>query len=415
MRGLILIFLLAASCTSFRSNEPTLVSINLIDREGMSETVTNDERLKRYVDVDFLAPQPYVKVLRVYKTKDANVIPSYVTSYYPNGQPKQYLEVMNGRAKGAYREWYQDGSKKLEGQVIGGIADVTTEAEKSWLFDGVCHVWSQDGSLQAVIPYDKGSLSGTSIYYHPNGKISRRAPFINGQLEGDYEVYREDGSLLQRIEYHAGVLNGTAVGYWEDGSVSFQEFYYNNKLGSGAYHDAAGTCLAKVEKGKGWRAIHTSEGWELQEFYNGVLEGEVKVMDKRGNLLRRYHVKNDAKNGEEVIYYQTAANQPKLSVNWVDNNIQGLVKTWYENGVQESQREMLRNVKNGLLTGFYKDGNLMLIEEYDMGKLVKGKYYRRGDKNPVSKVIGGRGLATLFDGDGNYLRKINYNNGHPTE
>jgi len=126
-------------------------------------------------------------------------------------------------------------------------------------------------------------------------------------------------------------------------------------------------------------------------------------------------VKKDVKNGEEVIYYQTVANQPKLSVNWLDSNIHGLVKTWYENGMQESQREMTRNVKNGLLTGWYKDGNLMLIEEYDMGKLIKGKYYRMGDKNPVSKVIGGRGLATLFDGDGNFLRKINYSNGAPVE
>lgn len=409
------LFLLAASCASYRSSEPILTSINLIDREGMSETVTNDERLKRYVDVDFLAPQPYVKVLRVYKTKDDKVIPSYITSYHPNGQLKQYLEVINGRAKGAYREWYPDGSKKLEGQVIGGTADVTPEAEKSWLFDGVSQVWNEDGSLQAIIPYEKGDLSGTSIYYYPNGVIAKRAPFNHGQLDGDYEFYREDGSLFQRIEYHNGSLNGTAVGYWDDKSVSFQEFYCNNKLGSGAYFDSKGVCLAKVEKGKGWRAIHTNEGWELQEFRNGVLDGEVKVMDKRGNLLRRYQVRKDVKNGEEIIYYQTVPNQPKLSVNWVDNNIHGLVKTWYENGVQESQREMTRNVKNGLLTGFYKDGNLMLIEEYDMGKLIKGKYYRMGDKNPVSKISGGRGLATLYDGDGNFLRKINYNNGSPAE
>ena len=96
----ICLFLLLLTGCAFRNTEPELVSINLIDREGMSETVTNDDRLKRYVDVDFMAPQPYLKVLRVYKDPKGSAIPAYVTGYQPKGVIKQYSEGVKGRAFG---------------------------------------------------------------------------------------------------------------------------------------------------------------------------------------------------------------------------------------------------------------------------------------------------------------------------
>ncbi len=40
----------------------TLSSINIIDRNGISETVSSKDRLKKYEEVDWLAPQPYEKV-----------------------------------------------------------------------------------------------------------------------------------------------------------------------------------------------------------------------------------------------------------------------------------------------------------------------------------------------------------------
>lgn len=410
--------LLCAGC-AYRSKAPELVSINLIDREGMSETVTNDERLKRYVDVDFLTPQPYLKVLRVYKTRDSSLIPAYVTSYHPNGQLRQYLEVVNGRAYGLYQEWYPNGVQKLEAKVIGGMADVTSEAEKSWLFDGICQVWNEEGGLQATIPYDKGVLVGSSTYYYPSGSVSKIIPYDNGQLNGVYQCYREDGLLLLTAEYQNSRLSGLSQAFWEDGSVAYEETYCNQRLLSGTYFDQTGRCLAQVKEGKGWRAFATPEGWEFQEFRSGKLEGEVKSVDPQGVLLRSYSMKNGLKNGQEIIYVpqtdRATKPQPKVSISWVDATMHGLVKTWYEEGGQESQREMCKNLKNGLLSAWYKDGNLMLIEEYDNGKLIKGKYYRKSEKQPVSKVIGGRGLATIFDGDGNLLRKTNYNNGSPSD
>ena len=90
-----------------------------------------------------------------------------------------------------------------------------------------------------------------------------------------------------------------------------------------------------------------------------------------------------------------------------------MVKTWYPDGSMESQREMSGNYKNGLLTAWYIDGNLMLIEEYDRDKLIRGEYFKKGEKIPASQVAGGKGVATLFDSEGNYLRRVNIFNGRP--
>ena len=100
----------ATACIRSKVDEkPVLISINIIDRNGLNETITYKDRLEKYVNVDFLCPQPYQKVLRVYKRDCIGDSQSFITTYYDNGQPKQYLEAINNRAFGLYQEWYENG------------------------------------------------------------------------------------------------------------------------------------------------------------------------------------------------------------------------------------------------------------------------------------------------------------------
>ena len=157
------------ACAQKATKNSVLTSINIIDRNGLNETITNKDRLEQYERTNFLCPQPYQKVLRVYKRDCQGNSISYVTTYYENGQPKQYLEAVNNRAFGLYQEWHENGILKLEATIIGGIADLTPCAEKSWQFDGCAQAWDENGNLQTEISYDKGQLEGESLYYHPNG------------------------------------------------------------------------------------------------------------------------------------------------------------------------------------------------------------------------------------------------------
>ena len=55
----------------------------------------------------------------------------------------------------------------------------------------------------------------------------------------------------------------------------------------------------------------------------------------------------------------------------------------------------------------------MLMEEYQRGRLWKGSYFKKGDKQPISRIEEGRGIATLHHGEGHFLRKTSYEKGMP--
>lgn len=412
--------LLLLGCGGNRNsvNDAGLQTISLIDRNGITETVNNPERIKQYRAVNFLNPQPYQKVYRIHKRDQAGNIPAYLHSYHENGQIKQYLEVKNSRALGAYKEWHQNGVQKTQAYVIGGEADLSLAAENEWIFDGFSYAWDEEGRLLAEIFYRKGELQGDSIYYHTNGSIWKKIPFCDNQVHGSLEVFLDNGQLFQHTEYVKGRLDGTSTRYWPDTSIlALQEEYLNNNLLNGCYFDRNGSMISEVKDGNGFKAVFgKTELAELHEYRNGIPEGEVKIFGTDKKLLRKFQVKDGNQHGEEIEYYDIPNRRhiPRILVTWYEGKIQGISKSWYDNGVQESNRELSNNAKNGIATAWYRNGNLMLIEEYEHDKLLKGEYYRKADQYPVSVIKDGKGTATLFDPEGNFLRKIYYDNGTPS-
>lgn len=413
--AIIIIFSCFSSCHKQPMQDGTrLASINIIDRNGFSETISGKDRLSKYEHVDFLRPQPYQKVLRVYERDSMGNMRSSITTYHPNGQPKQSLDSLNGRAYGKYYEWYANGSQKLEATVIGGTADLHAGVEKSWLFDGICSAWDEEGHLSAQVLYEKGELS-LSTYYHPSGSIWQLSPYHNDLPEGTWQIFLENGQLLQKTEYSQGCKQGPSIRYWDRDLIASLEIFEKNLLCSAEYFDASGNKVSEIKEGSGIRVLFGKEGVaEMQEYREGIQEGEVRIFDKNGKIARLYHIKNEQKHGEE-IEYAGLLRKPKLSVSWVEGRIQGIVRTWYDNGNLESQREMSQNKKNGLLTAWYRNGSLMCIEEYDHDELVKGEYFKSGERNPISTIFQGKGTCTLYDGDGNFLQKVDYKEGRPVQ
>lgn len=417
---LLLVTFTGAKRLQIRKPRPLpLASVHIIDRNGFSETISNKDRLSQFQNVNFLSPQPYQKVLRIYARSSKGNIRSVATTYHENGNPKQFLEILNARANGNYYEWHENGHMSVMSRVIGGTPDVTSLAEKTWLFDGPSYAWDEDEHQIAEVNYLHGSLEGVTTYFHPNGQIWKRIPYYKNQLEGNVEIYCTNGELLQQISYCQGQRHGPSIRYWGSQRLASQEDYFRGKLESGQYFDKQGNLIAEVKNGTGYRAIFGKENvQELQEFTDGSLEGEVKVFNQEGRLKRIYHVKSGIKHGEEVEYYDRffaspTPPQPKLSFYWYEGKIQGMVKTWYSTGVLESQKEMANNTKNGVLTAWYRDGNLMLIEEYDNDKLVRGDYFKKGEKVPATQVMEGKGTVSIFDADGHFVQRIPYVNGKP--
>lgn len=386
----------------------SLTSVSLIDQHGFNETITNRDRLSSLEKVDFRAPQPYRKALRIYSRGDDGNARSVVTSYHPNGQLHQSLELLNGRAFGCYEEYFLNSQRKLLAQVVAGNADLDPDALRSFVFDGESQAWDENGNLIASICYNKGELDGVSHYFYPSGKLEGRVPFLRGKQEGNEEHFFEDGTVRSQIPFKSGLRDGTARSFWPDRSLASQEQYREGLLICGDYFDVEGSEIACVRDGFGWCA---ESSMVLREYRGGIPEGQIKEYSDRGELIHSYGMVDGLKEGEEIEYYSPDVS--KLSVSWHKGEIEGEVKSWYPDGQMESHREMVHNKKECASTAWYADGSLMMIEEYCDDKLVRGEYFSKGSCRPISRVNGGRGTATLFDADGRLLRKVNYADGAP--
>lgn len=411
---ILLTLVLAFGCQ--RNSPPAdtqITSMQLIDRNGFTETISNKDRLKPYQELDFLSPQPYQKVMRVYGKNREGKTSSKISSYHANGQIAQLLEVVDGRANGAYREWYPNGHLKIEAQVIEGLADITELAQTSWVFDRASTIWDEEGLCIATIPYDKGLLHTPSIYYHSNGKIAQILPYDQGILHGEILSYSPDGALLEKIPYIQGKKQGRSVGYWNFDHLMYEEEYEGDLLMSASYYDSQGTLISSIQEGSGVQSQFS--GLQLERkihFEKGVPEGLVEEFRPDGTLHKTYILANGKKNGEEWEYYP-GKTTPKLCINWHDDQMQGQIKTWYENGMMESQREFSQYKKQGLAFAWYKNGDLMLMEDYANDLIIKASYFKKGDKDPISRIESGKGTATLYTGDGVLIKKIAYEKGKP--
>ncbi len=389
--SLFTLFILTA-CGSVQEVEPgKLIAINIIDRNGFTETVNSQERLQQYERVNFTSNLPYDKVTRIFSRDAEGNVRAIMTNYYPNGGPKQYLEVLNGRAYGTYKEWHENGTQRLQAFLVGGEGDLDLSHASGWQFDDMSYAWDDQGQKVASIPYSKGKMEGTAEFYFPNG------------------------SLKQTLHYFSGMLEGPSTTYYFNQSIAYSENYQNGFLQTGEYNNFLGEKCAEIINGKGKRCIYQDDGsYVIETFYQGMLEGEISHYTSQNQLERQYFIKNGQKTGEETLYYTSSPHlAPKLLLTWNAGVLQGTTKTWYANGKMESRREISQNKKNGLSTAWYKDGSLMLIEEYERDKLMKGEYFKKGEKQAVSRIENGEGVATLFDADGRFLQKITYRGYEP--
>jgi antitoxin component YwqK of YwqJK toxin-antitoxin module len=398
---------------SFVEVKEALVRVNIVDQNAMSETISNQDRLKELAERNFLDPQPYKKVLRIYARDRQGTSKSLITSYYENGQIRQYLECINGRASGTYVEWHSNGQKKLVAHILAGIADLDEKAFASWSFNGPCTAWNEDGGIAATFVYDHGVLDGESRTFFPTGEVERIKIYEKGHLTGKETAFYKNGSTLEEITYHKSLRHGPMTVYFENGSVASQETYEQDLLIDGHYYTLSGEGLRSVEQKEGLRTVFDEGVLVSQhEIHEGRPEGWTTLFEKNGTISQRYQVKDGKKHGSEIQYYPGALQQ-KLSIEWKEGAIHGTVKTWYANGILESQREMCQNAKQGLSMAWYSDGSLMLVEEYDNDNLVRGRYHRRGETIAISQVEGGTGIASIFDDSGALIEKISYVDGKP--
>ncbi len=410
----ILIFILFFSGCFSRANHSadSILSIQIVDKNGFSQTINQQDRLKKFNSTEFISPQPYQKVTRVYGNSENGRTSSKINTYHPNGQPWQYLEVENGRSHGKFFEWHPNGELKIDAFVIEGIPDPSPIGQASWLFDGISHVFDEQGKRVAEVRYEKGLLEGESIYFHPNEMVKKKIIYSQDEIDGLVHYFDEAGKIIETNRYKRGKQDGISSAYWSPIQLKYEEYYEEGRLLRGEYFSIDGTEIARVDQGNGFKAVFEKEKLtQLIQFESGIAEGSVSSFSPNGALISTIKIKNGIKHGEEREYYLNG--NIKLSIEWAEGVIEGIVKSWYENGILESQREIHQNQKEGIAYGWFEDGELMLMETYEKNHLIEGLYFEKGKKEAISKVEHGKGIATILDKKGHCLRKVVYEEGEP--
>ncbi len=406
--SLALLFLTACSPSTL-----SLSKVHLTTQKGLTQTLTTRERLKPYEEDSFISHQPHLKVIRIYDGADDNK--TVITTYYPSGHIYQLLECKNNQAFGLYKEWYANGKIKVIAHIIGGSPEIVPAGNSSWIFDGESQAFDEEGNLEASFNYENGLLEKESFLYYPTGEIKKMLPYKNDLLHGQMIHYDREENILEKTLYDKGVKDGRASLYWDKKVLASDEKYLKGKLVSGLYFNRVGKLIGQVQDCFGYKVVWKEDSsYELVEYQSGVPEGKVSLFNAKGSLIYQYYQHLGAKDGEEIIFYPNST-QPKLSLSWRNGLLHGSIKSWYPNGNLESEREISQNKKHGLLRARYENGDLMLLEEYDQDRLIKGEYFRKDSSFSCSSITSGEGTACLFDSKGILLQKIDYEGGKPVE
>lgn len=411
MKKLAFSFLFLLSSCASKQKPSHLLSLQLVDRNGQTETISQIERVKIYEKQNFDQPQSYEKILRVYSKNQEGKNPSLITTYHKNGQLFQKLEALDGRAFGSYQEYYENGVVRIKASVIEGTADITDLAQSTWVFNGQCHVYYPTGDLEAIFEYDRGKKSGPATYYHQNGKQKKKLYFLDDQACGTIEEFTEEGDLLFTYEFKNGIQTGPAYKFYNNQTIAFEETWVNDTLSSGKYFTPEGTLISEIIQGKGIKTLFHEGIIQTQvEYDKGKISGKIVEYAPVGKINCYYHIFENQKTGEEGVYFEDS-DQLKMLIDWHQDEISGIVKTFYKSGVLESQKTFSHNKKNGPVSCYYPDGSLMLLETYSQDRLIEGKYFKKGESEPASIIEEGTGCATIFDEWGGICKQVHYEKG----
>jgi hypothetical protein len=107
--------------------------------------------------------------------------------------------IIDGKRKGPWRVYNQNGQLRHEGQFKDGK------------MDGVFLTFYDTGQLNKEGNYKKGKYHGTWVYYHENGKLEGIGRFWNGSREGVWVWYHRDGRLKWKYTYKGDELVSQSV------------------------------------------------------------------------------------------------------------------------------------------------------------------------------------------------------------
>lgn len=317
----------------------------------------------------------------------------------------------NGFKQGRWKEFYDDGSLRIEGSFRNGKKE------------GFFKTYDRSGNLVELKKYvdDKEVIDAPEIAtlqvvteYFETGVVSRITTYRAGIAEGVSREYNSDGSIAQAIVYAGGNImgkgimdeEGRKVGKWEEyyanGRLRAKGNYSNDlKTREWLYYHENGQMEQKGEYniegkpvGKWIWYYENGNLWREEFFINGLRDGLVTEFDPSGNIISE----GEYFEGLEEGKWMYNSDNHKIEGIYSLGQRNGLWKHYYPNGQLSFEGQFINDIPNGKHTYYWEDGKKKDEENYVMGR-KEGDWIRYNeDGTPLLVITYSNNREVKYDG-----------------
>ena len=114
---------------------------------------------------------------------------------------------------GDYREYYDNGTLKLEMQIGNGVPQ------------GTCVVYFENRKPHEIRSYRDGKLHGLWRTYDISGQLISEAEYKNGEKHGTWRIWDELGTQRYEMNYYEGKKHGMWRMWDEKGQLTDERRY----------------------------------------------------------------------------------------------------------------------------------------------------------------------------------------------
>lgn len=243
--------------------------------------------------------------------------------------------------------------------------------------NGLVHTFFMNGKLQRELSYKAGEKDGFYTEWYAHGAKEEEGWFVDGELEGLWKNYGKDGKLVSSTNYLNGEFHGALTRYHPNGQTSQESFYKNGLIEKIIQYDTLGSVIHEVQfkngNGKFTELDINKKLAQEGEFLYGYLHGKNNIYYPNGKIRITQYFKNGERDSIYRIFH--ANGQVKVAGSYAFGKQSGVWKHYNHLGVQTYQDEFVMGNSNGKRIYYFENGKV--DTEIEMMNDMKHGWYKR--------------------------------------
>lgn len=146
-------------------------------------------------------------------------------------------------------------------------------------------------------------------------------------------------------------------------------------------------------------------------YVNNNMQGEIKTYYEDGKLYGIRQYVRGFRVGKHAYVYPNG--KPELEINFVNDTLHGWYKSYYSNGNPQEVFSYNKGKQDGSYKYYYENGQLWTEKEYKNGLLwnVKGSFDKQGNPKDKGTLVDGNGTVFYYTEEGKVYSEERYKGG----